>query len=75
MIPYVNYINPHTPHSLIVITYVIIYEWIIDVCIIRLGIVSFSYYFNNDYVYSFNLFFFSVLLVFFFCCLSKLFDW
>lgn len=41
MIPYVNYINPHTPHSLNVITYVIIYEWIIDVCIIRLVLVSF----------------------------------
>nr|DAM15086.1 MAG TPA: hypothetical protein [Caudoviricetes sp.] len=35
------------PHSLNVITYVIIYEWIIDVCIIRLDLVYFSDYVNS----------------------------
>ena len=48
------------PHSLNVITYVIIHEWIIDVCMFRLAVVYFSYYFYSFfYSFLFQRFFFS----------------
>ncbi|UYE90022.1 hypothetical protein [Escherichia phage E20-1] len=47
MITYVNYTVANTSPRLNVITYVIIYEWIIDVCMFRLVIVYFSDYVNS----------------------------